>query len=266
MADDRDKGPDAGGQGGGNGARRELSNEDLITQYGSADAALTKLRKDRAKMRRRLETMQNQGRVTIDSAELQSEVHELERVNEDLLKRVPPDGAVVLSAADAKAWEAYRALGKPDEVKTKLEQGEKDASEAATLRDTTQTAEMGAALGWKPDVLRELKQAKGVHLEMREVEVDGTGANAGKKVKAKVPHARPADKADAPLVPLEEYEPLKPYHPALKAEPSDERDRRPSGGGPNYPPQRPTDRQPAPPSEQDLVDKKKSSGLYSGML
>ena len=81
--------------------------------------------------------------------------------------RVAPEGAVILTADEAKAWDAYKALGKPEEVTTKL--GERDtlatkvaeAERDGLLRDAAQAA------GYKFPVLKD--RAGTLAIEIRDV-------------------------------------------------------------------------------------------------
>ncbi|SMB93325.1 hypothetical protein [Deinococcus hopiensis] len=119
-----------------------------------------------------------------------------------------PDGSVVLSKADAERYAAYQALGKPDELKTKLADGETATSELGTLkkRDTLRT--VADKVGYKPSVLERL----GGDLTFEEIEVDGE--KAGEKVKTY--GVKLADK----VVPLDQYakEQWGDFLPALAAQ------------------------------------------------
>jgi|GEM_PF-3274317 hypothetical protein len=93
-------------------------------------------------------------RILEKQADLLSDNHKLrERVRK--LRDVPAN-AVVLSGDDATAWEAYVALGKPDEVKQQIaakgeaEQQLKTLQRDATLRDVREVT------GYDLDVLRDI--------------------------------------------------------------------------------------------------------------
>ncbi|MBZ9752734.1 hypothetical protein K7W42_17980 [Deinococcus sp. HMF7604] len=107
-------------------------------------------------------------------ADLVKRVTTLERQNETLKANQVPKDARVLTADEAKAYDAYVALGKPDEVKTKLDQGAKDSTELTDRRfkDTLATAATDA--GFKPTVLGDRIKADGLTvLPSREVEREG---------------------------------------------------------------------------------------------
>lgn len=109
---------------------------------------------------------------------------ELKAAQETAASAKVPDGAVVLTKADAEAWAAYQALGAPRDVAAAV-------TERDTLKQTIadrdaraarqQAARAGAAaLGWNADALATFADDRALRLEMREVEVDG--------VKKSVPH------------------------------------------------------------------------------
>lgn len=101
----------------------------------------------------------------------------------DLRGKVPAEGAVVLAGADAQAYEAYKALGKPEEVKAAIEKRDQlqgqldDVTRDATIRDAA------AAAGFKFSVLSERDKVarkvdgKTLMFAVREVERDGKRSN-----------------------------------------------------------------------------------------
>lgn len=101
-----------------------------------------------------------------------------------------PDGGVVLSKADAEQWTAYQAFGKPADLTTRLTQADADKTFRAEREAGDHVAAMADAAGYKPKVLAKLARdlPTGAKLELREVEVDGTGEQAGQKVKRQVAH------------------------------------------------------------------------------
>jgi hypothetical protein len=99
---------------------------------------------------------------------LYDENWQLREKNRQLEGKAPSEGSVVLSKTDAERWESYKALGKPDELKQRL-----DAH--ATLE--TQLAEMK-----QKDVLREVADLHGYKLS---VLLDRDKAAGGLKVEIK---------------------------------------------------------------------------------
>lgn len=112
---------------------------------------------------------------------------------EQRLEAKVPAGAVVLSAEDAKLFESYKALGKPDEVKATLDkvpvlEGQIAARDTAEARRKAGKA-AASALGWNEAVTVDLITDKGYTVELREVEVEEKDAKgAVTKVKKSLPH------------------------------------------------------------------------------
>lgn len=106
-----------------------------------------------------------------------------------LLDQQLPHGAVVLKGDEAKAWAAYQALGKPEDLAKVVSERDTLATKLADADARTArhaAVEQGAAaLGWNLTALRAVADDKQLTLSMREVEVDdGKGA----KVKKSLPH------------------------------------------------------------------------------
>lgn len=186
------EGEGEGGTGGGGGStagtgekkERQVSDvvRSLIRRYGDAHTALGVLAGENRDYRRRHQR---------DQATIQ-----------DLQGKVPEDG-IVLTKDQVKQWEAYQAMGKPEEIKPKLEKlPELEGKVAAQARKELLKAAAGAVapnVSWNPDALEELVTAKGLDVEMRDV----TEKNAnGEEVTVKRPHVRPSGKADDPFVPV----------------------------------------------------------------
>ena len=148
---------------------------DLLTQYNG----------DAARMAERLADVLN------DNFKGREKNRTLEAENERLKANQKPEGAVVLTGDDVKAYEAYTALGKPDEIKAKL--GERDTFEGeltglkrdATLRDVAQEA------GFAFPVLKRLGADR--EYEIRDEQRDGK------------PVKRPYIKDGDTFKPLDEY-------------------------------------------------------------
>ncbi|MFW8628317.1 hypothetical protein [Deinococcus sp. ME38] len=107
-------------------------------------------------------------------ADLVSKLAAANRKIDTLTSNQVPQGGRALTADEARAYEAFTALGTPDEVKTRLDQGARDSTELTDLRfkDTLHTAARDA--GYKPRVLGDRVRADGLTLlPSREVERDG---------------------------------------------------------------------------------------------
>ncbi|WP_422929029.1 hypothetical protein [Singulisphaera sp. PoT] len=182
--------PPAGGQGGGNGNEPDLAKtvQDLITKHGDENKAMKILLKEN---------------------------HQLRAKNSKLKGNTVPEGAKVLQGDDAKAWDAYVALGLPDALKTSLEDGTKALNELGGLRKAELHRTVAESLGFKEAVLTTLIEKDQLQLEVKE-ETD-----KGKTVK--VAYAKGVDpKAPEALTKLSDYAQSKwsDFLPSLKAETS----------------------------------------------
>lgn len=154
-----------GGEGGGQGSRR--SSADVLQQYGN----------DAIRMADRVATLEAENyRYREQKRDLTAQVESLKKVQ-------TPEGATVLTAADATAYEAYKAFGKPDEVKAALAERETLAAEVATTKRERALGEVAAAAGWNPAPLRRVGLDR--EYELREQTVDGKAA--------KVPYIKDGD-------------------------------------------------------------------------
>lgn len=113
------------------------------------------------------------------TADLASKVAALEfdlkakRSELDTLKtQLPPEGSVVLRGAEKDRWEAYSALGKPDDLKAALADRDTLTAEKAQRdrRDSIRAA--AEVVGYKASVLERLTP-DGVAYEVRETEQNG---------------------------------------------------------------------------------------------
>lgn len=128
----------------------------------------------------------------------------------ELQKTAPKEGQVVLSKEDAAAYEEFKKLGTPAEVKTKVESAAALATEKAT-REKGDTVAKGAELAkLNPKLLARLAEKEGFVVELRDEKVDGKDV--------KVPYARKNEEKAATL-PLAQFvdKELADYKPALLA-------------------------------------------------
>jgi hypothetical protein len=146
---------------------------------------------------------------------------EREQEIEDLKTKQVPDGAVVLTGDDAKAFTAIKATGVAlDKVAERVKlAGDLEGKQAATERRTSQDA-AAKALKWNPDVLAPLLDTRKLVIELRDVVVKEQG-KADRT--AKVPYVR-EDKQGASWERLDELvtrdESLKNFLPALQKVPA----------------------------------------------
>jgi hypothetical protein len=137
------------------------------------------------------------------------------RERDEKLKALPPEGAVVLTGDDAKAWPTLKELGKPDEVRAKLEQGEKDKAALAERDRRDQVRSAAEAAGFKVSVLEKLPGAEGLTFEGKEETVRDA---AGKETKAMVAYVTGSEEGATPKKLADHAEAAwKDFLPALQA-------------------------------------------------
>ncbi len=136
-----DGGSTEGGAAGGNDegvlAKLTASLEALTKRHGSSDAV---------------------------AMQLLRETHDLREKNRQLRDRVPADGSLVLSAEDAKHWQAYQTLGKPADLSSALSERGQYKAELDGLRRARLIDEAATIAGFKPTVLATLVKADGIEL------------------------------------------------------------------------------------------------------
>lgn len=132
-------------------------------------------------------------------SELEAENQRLETELDRVSAQLPAQGAVVLVGDEAKAWDVFKGLGKPEDVKKALVE-ELPALRSKVTGSETATAASEAAklLGWNPDATIGAITDKGLVVSF----VDGTDA---KGAAVKVPHVRPANDDKAATVPLADW-------------------------------------------------------------
>lgn len=95
----------------------------------------------------------------------------------DLVKaraKAAPDGAVVLTADEAKEWEVFRGLGKADDVSKRLKTGEEAATKLAGRERGDTLREVAEIAGFKVGPFSRLADQDGLSFEVgAEVEKDG---------------------------------------------------------------------------------------------
>lgn len=80
---------------------------------------------------------------------------------DELKKKLPADGSVVLSADKAKDYEAYQSLGKADELKTRLDAHTTLETEVASLKKKEVLRSVAELHGFKVSVLEDRDTAAG---------------------------------------------------------------------------------------------------------
>lgn len=121
------------------------------------------------------------------------ENYQLREMNRQLKAKAPAEGAIVLAAQDAAAWDAYRKLGAPSDLQTAIAQRDQAQGDLAKLQRSAAIREAAEAAGYKASVLAGLDaQAGGLTYEMREQ----AGADGAK---AKVAYVKAGESEAVPL-------------------------------------------------------------------
>lgn len=116
--------------------------------------------------------------------------------------KVPGEGDLVIPKAEAKEFKKVVDLGMtPDDIVAAVKERDalKGKDSARTLAD--QGREAGTAHGFDPEATAAMVQAKGLHVEAKDVQT----VEKGKTVTKKIYHVRPSADANAPLVPLTDF-------------------------------------------------------------
>jgi hypothetical protein len=122
--------------------------------------------------------------------------------------KVAPDGGAVLSADDAKAWTALKALLSGEHKLTAEQivervtkfpelQGELEKVTKAKVIDS-----VAEEMGWNPESLNDVLEVKKLEVVVRDVTVRDEG---GKSVKKPVAHVRPVGSAETAWEPLADF-------------------------------------------------------------
>jgi hypothetical protein len=133
--------------------------------------------------------------------QLFGENYQLREKNRALKAQVPAEGSLVVSKADHDKLEAYKTLGKPDELKSKLEAADALTTENATLKRADSLRAV-AATGWSFDALKDFdalepgleyftkdeKDEKGNVSKVAYVKADGKETPLAAHIEAKRPH------------------------------------------------------------------------------
>lgn len=128
---------DADPQGGSSGKVRA---SDVLEQFG----------RDAIRLAEKLADVQS------DNYRLRDERRTLKQQLADVAGKVPADGTKVLTADDAKAFDAYVALGTPADIKSALDTKGTAEQELTTLKREKQIARVAEAAGFKASVLTTL--------------------------------------------------------------------------------------------------------------
>ena len=129
------------------------------------------------------------GTTVVDSSAvrlLESKVNDLERDNkkyrdklrdkttelDELKKKVPAEGSVVLNAEDAKAWKGYQELGKLEDLKKTVTERDELKEKVAQQEHQTAAAEAATAAGYNVKALLKLPGTDKLKFEVKKEKVD----------------------------------------------------------------------------------------------
>jgi len=156
--------------------------------------------------------------------EITSKIKGLEKDNHDqresiraLKEKQVPDGQVVVSKADADRLKQYMEMGKPDEIKGKLEKGEEAGQRLIRLERSAAASKFVAAVGLAAeaaDTLAALPSLTGAEFEVRTEKVKNdqgqeVDANVGYIVLTDAKGTKEALKMDAASVRFPELKGLR---------------------------------------------------------
>jgi hypothetical protein len=169
-------------------------------------------------------------RALIENGELRAQVDHLDAQMRDLKKKLPAEGALVLTADEAKLWAGFKELdAEPSELAeiAKAYAELHAATEQRTLDDVLRTA--AAELGWNPGALPKIIKAENLDAEVRDVIITGED---GKRTTEKLLHVRKAgnDKAAWELVDVYITREAADWLPSLESVPRDSGDDSGAGG------------------------------------
>lgn len=111
-----------------------------------------------------------------------------------LREGAPGDDAVILTGDDATAWNSFKELGKTvEEIQTGLAKSEELQGELDKRDRSALIAKAARDVGYNPNVLTELVEAKGLTVVMKDVEVE---KEDGSKSTEKKPFIQAGEKED----------------------------------------------------------------------
>lgn len=115
-----------------------------------------------------------------ENYELRTKNRNLKAEN-DSLKQTKPEGSLTLSKEEVAAYERYKALGKPEDLEKNLKDAVEIANQLQAANEEKKISSASSMFGLKANVLKDLLSAKGVSLELTEIDVtDDKGATSKK--------------------------------------------------------------------------------------
>jgi hypothetical protein len=136
---------DGGGSGGGSDDGGKVRASDLRSQLGTQVDEQTLMR-----------ILEKQSELLSDNHRLRGQRTTLKQQLADATGKVPAEGARVLTADEAKVYDAYTALGKPDALKQAIDANGQATAELLSLKREKTIAKAAEAAGFKASVLAQL--------------------------------------------------------------------------------------------------------------
>lgn len=164
----------------------------------------------------------------------------------------PAEGSVILTKAEAERWEAYKLLGKPDDVKAALAERDTLKAENAKAQRKELLRSVAEVEGFDPDVLTSLA-ANDLGFEVKEVK-----DKEGKALKQAFVIIKSGDKQESKALTDYANETWQKFLPALK--PSETPEKKSNSSGTPYVPQKKGE----PPREPDRVAEERKRLLSRG--
>lgn len=168
------------------------------TDNAEVNTAVSALLSDNIKYRERARSPNDPYKPDARIVELEGENSRLEAELDRVSAQIPAQGAVVLVGDEAKAFESYRLMGAPEDVKKRLDEVASLRSKVTGTETATAATDAAKLLGWNPDATVGAITDKGLVVSF----VDGKDA---KGAAVKVPHVRPANDEKAATVPLADW-------------------------------------------------------------
>lgn len=138
----------------------DVKASDIINRYGKNEDAALRLAEKTAELENKLYRLREQKR-------------ELTRERDELKGKLPAEGTVVLAQSEAQELEQYRALGKPQDLKTALETKGTAEQELSKYKRTEQIRAAAEAHGYKAGLLGKVPSLADKQIEIKEVDEEG---------------------------------------------------------------------------------------------
>lgn len=148
---------DDGGGGGEDPSTGKLRASDVLQRHGNTAESATRIAELYAEAENKLYSLRDKNRT-------------LREERDGLKAKLPAEGAVVLTKEDAAQLEAYRALGKPEELGKAVTDRDAAQQELGTLRRAETIRSAAEAHGYRAGPLGKLPSLAGKDLLVKEIQ------------------------------------------------------------------------------------------------